>query len=64
MNFRELYALRKVEFQTLIVRDIVILVIQIGNQFSTGRVLRSDIVVHLFQGGAKHGLLYDYVLGT
>jgi len=64
MNFRELHALREVEFQALIVRDVVILVVQIGNQFNAGRVLRSDVIVHLFQSRAKHGLLYDYVLWT
>jgi len=36
-----------VEFQALIVRDVVILVVQIGNQFSARHVLRSDVVVHL-----------------
>ena len=34
-----------VEFQALIVRDVVILVVQIGNQFSARHVLRSDVVV-------------------
>jgi len=41
-----------------------IVYVSTGNHFTAGRVLCTDVVVHLLQGVAKHELLYDYVLGT
>jgi len=64
MNFRELHTLREIEFQALRVCDVVMLVVQIGNQFSAGYVLRSDVVVHLFQRGTQHVGLYRQMLRT
>jgi len=64
MNFREQHALREIEFQALIVRDVVMLVVQIGNQFSVGYVPRSDVVVHLFQRGTQQVGLYRQMLRT
>jgi len=44
--------------------DVVMLVVQIGNQFSAGYVLHSDVVVHLFQRGTQHVGLYHQMLWT
>ena len=40
------------------------LVVQIGNQFSAGYVLRSDVVLHLFQHGTQHVGLYRQMFRT